>query len=132
MQRRGFSGQGRGYPLTPEEQKNLRDRILLATNNGKDLTVRSIQDFISEEAQNIIREYPERSKDLSKFIDPSHDKAYYFARKQGLDKIIKETDKRKNILDRKIFECDMCALTFTVKSSMIHHKRKAHLYFLEK
>ena len=94
LQSREFSGQGKGYPFTSKEQKSLRDRILLATNNGKDLTFRSIQDLISQEASNIISQYPERSKALSKFIDPTHDKAYYFARKQGLDKIIKENERR--------------------------------------
>ena len=132
LQKREFSGQGSKYPFTSEEQKTLRDRILLATNNGKDLTFKSIQDFIRQEASNIISQYPERAKALSKFIDPSLANAFYFAKKQGLDKIIKETDKSKNILERKLFECDMCALTFTYKNSLIHHKRKVHLYFLEK
>ena len=66
-----FTGKGRVNPLSSEEQNALKDTILLATNNGNDLTVKQIRDFMAEEASNIVRQYPERSVALSKCIDPS-------------------------------------------------------------
>ena len=56
--------------LTFEEQNALKDTILLATNNGKDLTFKQIRDFMAEEVSNIVHQYPERSEALSKYIDP--------------------------------------------------------------
>ena len=126
-----FTGKGRVNPLTSEEQNALKDTILLATNNGNDLTVKQIRDFIAKEASNIVRKYPERSVALSKCINPSISNAYYFARKHGLDKIMKENDRNKKILERRIYKCDICASSFTFKNSMISHKRDVHLYFLK-
>ena len=127
-----ITGKGRVHPLTSDEQNALKDTILLATNNGKDLTIKQIRDFMAEEASNIVRQYPERSVALSKCIDPSIGNAYYFARKHGLNKIMKENDKsKKNLLERRIFKCDICASSFTFKNSMISHKREVHLYLSE-
>ena len=127
-QRKEFTGGGRVYPLTFEEQNALKDTILLATNNGKDLTFKQIRDFMAEEVSNIVHQYPERSEALSKYIDPTYDNAFYFAKKHGLDKIINKSKKKE---ERKIYECDICASSFTFKNSMIFHKRTVHLYFLK-
>ena len=63
-------------------------------------------------------------------VDPKNDVAYV-AKKHGLDKIIKETAYSKNILGRRIYECDICASSFIYKTSMISHKRDVHLYLSE-
>ena len=78
-----------------------------------------------------MNQYPERSKALSKYIDPSIANAYYFAKKHGLNKIIKESDKCKKKEERQIYECDICASSFTFKNSLIGHKRNVHHYFLK-
>ena len=131
INQRGFTSPRRRYPFTSEEQKNLKDTILLATNNGKDLSVTAIRDFIAEEASNIVRQFPERCEALSNYIDPQNGVAYYFAKKHGLDKIIKETAQSKNIRGRRIYECDSCDSSFIYKNSMISHKREVHLYLSE-
>lgn len=94
-QRKEFTGGGRVYPLTFEEQNALKDTILLATNNGKDLTFRQIRDFMAEEVSNIVHQYPERSEALSKYIDPTYDNAFYLAKKHGLDKIINKSKRKR-------------------------------------
>ena len=113
INKRGFTSPRRRYPFTSEEQKNLKDTILLATNNGKDLSVTAIRDFIAEEASNIVRQFPERCEALSNYIDPKNDVAYYFAKKHGLDKITNNKNKlsTKNTFFRAVLRNLRC-LTF--------------------
>ena len=126
---RGFQGQGLKLKIfTLEEEKNIVDKVKrLAAESGSKLTSKLLQRVIQDEAAIIMTNQPERSEDLAKIFERKDLQkfAYNFAARQNLSK---EKKKKKDIDERRSFECEVCYKKFAYKSGCVYHMRTAHSF----
>ena len=82
---------------------------------------------IREEADIVLVNQPERSEDLTKIFERKDLQrfAYNFAARQNLSI---DVEKKKDIDERRSFECEVCYKKFTYKSGCVYHMRTAHSF----
>ena len=124
-----YQGRGNKSPFSFEEEQDLIKRIMLASKNGENLSYKLLRDLIREESSKMVTSNPERLVSFSRYLNPSHNNIYDFAKKHSLDTLLK---KKRNLVERRLYDCDYCTKSFTFKNSMLAHKRKVHHSFLEK
>ena len=125
---RGFKGPGKKLGIfTQEEEKFIADRLKKLAENGSKLTMELLQKVIREEADIVLINQPERSEDLAKILDRKKLQrfGYNFATRQNLPINV---EKKKEIDERRSFECEVCYKKFAYKSGCVYHMRTAHSF----
>ena len=124
-----YQGRGNKSPFSFEEEQDLIKRIMLASKNGENLSYKLLRDLIREESSKMVTFNPERLVSFSRYLNPSHNNVYDFAKKHSLNTFLK---KNRNLAERRLYDCDYCANSFTFQNSLLAHKKKVHYSFLEK
>ena len=85
--------------LTQEEEKSVTERIVEWINDGEDLTISIVRNFLREKIINIKVNEPHREEifklcpDVEEFVTP-YDFAYTFARRNGLLDLMKKMEEK--------------------------------------
>ena len=132
----GGSFRGRGHKtltrFTREEEKIIVDRALkLKSSEGKDLTYKLLIDIALEEAEVVKINQPERSDQMEFSKSQIYNFVVYLATKNHITHLVNSHIK-KDIDQRRIYECEVCYRSFTYQNSVASHKRKCHSFLFSR
>ena len=120
-----FEWRGRGKRsqiFTDEEEKRICQAALERSNGGLDMSFRLLKEVISEEISILKNNEPDREFILTeRFTRSLGDRHNLFSRAREL-----RDDKREGYQ----FECDVCFKNYSLKNSLVYHKRTVHFPFL--
>ena len=120
-----FEWRGRGKRsqiFTDEEEKRICQAALERSNDGLDMSFRLLKQVISEEISILKNNEPDREFILTeRFTRSLGDRHNLFSRAREL-----RYDKREGYQ----FECDVCFKNYSLKNSLVYHKRTVHFPFL--
>ena len=129
----GMGRQGRvSTVFTFQEEKAIKEKILAyADMSGeKSLSLSLATQFFKQEMARLKVIYPERDfKNLSVTTGEAFDYMWSrrFIKRNGLQHLF---FRNFTLADKRIFECDICGKSFTLKHSLVFHKKKIHFSFL--
>ena len=125
----GASFKGKGCTLkrfTAEEEKVIADRILKLKEGGSELTNKMVQTILLEEAEIVKVNQPERTEQMTFATNQLlWSFTFAFIKRNEMDQIC-VAENRKDLEQRRIYECEICYKAFTYQNSLVSHRRKCH------
>lgn len=127
-----FSGKGNKSSLfTEDEEKLITEKALSLVRDGKDISLGILRNLLTDEIRSLKAAHPERKFAVGvSSSDAAINKSFVrrFAIRNKLEKFMFQ----KYVLsEKRVFECDICSKSFTLKCSLATHQKQIHFSFLQ-
>ena len=115
-----YTGRGRFSTFfTREEEKYITKRVLEVTDGGRNYSLKILRQIVEEEVSLMKINFPDQE-----IKNPTKKMLHNFAQRNGLAAISKAKTLNKRLTNQ--YHCDLCGKSYSLKNSLVFHRRKVH------
>ena len=127
-----FSGKGNKSSLfTEDEEKLITEKALSLVNDGKDINLGILRELLTEELRSLKAANPDRKIAVGLSSQDAVINKSFVRRFAIRNKLEKFMFQKYVLSEKRVFECDICSKSFTLKCSLATHQKQIHFSFLQ-